>query len=147
MNFFIYGARRSGKSTKTAEILRLFKDIPIIWNGGFSTKKTFEQQFNVRFKNNPAGFKEYVTIHENVDTMEVIAIDYSHNIVTATPNNSKRNPTTSAYILYLQAIEQKWAIIKLGRNPTLVPEYYPEEQHYGSIEGLWYDPLIHENTK
>lgn len=147
MKFFIYGSRRSGKTTQLLEILRML-NLTIVMHHGRSILKEDLKEFNVHTVR--SGLYRYVDVHENIDTYTAnkeIETSGTHSIITCTPDNNKNNIYTRPYLLYLHAIENGWAVINLSSPARILGQcqelnkIMKEEFVLGQLLGKWYDPF------
>lgn len=147
MNFFIFGSRRSGKTTKAVEIIHTLK-LPVVIVGLFSKRDFFKREYpELKIYDNNKGLGPHIRVYEDFRTESMYPLEFAfqaHTIVTATPDNHVDDPETEAYKLYKWAISKKWAIIDLGSpfksdEADSLADHLPYKSRQGEIYGKWYD--------
>lgn len=145
MNIFIYGARRTGKSTLLVEWANLF-DLPLVFEGVYS-KYQYLQELGLKQKINRdyRALGWYTRIIEDFEHYpDFKYTGQVHSIITCTPDTSEKKQTSKARDMFDYAINHKWAMIWLGAIPGPIDELTKDigsDLALGQLQGKWYDPI------
>lgn len=148
MNIFIYGSRRSGKTTEMIKWIKLFNN-PVVMDGNYAKVREFERTYpDIKVYRDNKGIGSHTRVYDDFRTNSLYPVKFEHqdhNIITCTPDNTEDEPETEAYRLYQWCIENKWAVISLGcphyndKEVTMFNSYLSVLRVPGEIYGKWYN--------
>lgn len=149
MNYFIYGARRSGKTYQLVQLLKQL-DYPVVCKIGFHSRQLQDAGINVYYK--PYGLRQpIIRVYENIEghreEVKLNELGFMY-IVTCTPNTHKYAKQTEESLLFERVSKDpNWNVIH-AEHPNNLDEnidglMWPKHLIHGQLKGEWYDETKH----
>lgn len=141
MNYFIYGARRSGKTTKALDLINVSGAQLVLFKGSAGAFRSLPPM-PFKITREPRGLREdTLTWYDDYPVTNGLVLA-PNSIFSCTPDNHEDDIYTPLYFLYLSyRTHSNWKTIHLPTPRHVIKEkkHFPETIHLGNMYGYFYE--------